>query len=174
MAWPVGKKEIEQQPKAQEGMAKEWKRLRDKAVWDESVVKEWHEVVAEARRSKTEVHMGYLFGLCDEKNAELKEGDPNRKYKYRVVFQGNRVVNQNWEAAVFQDLGSSPATMEASRAADAYGFAPGNFAEIADAEQAYIQAEMRGTPTWICLPPEARPPSWSRYRKPVVLMKKAL
>ena len=42
------------------------------------------------------------------KNAELPEGSPARKYKGRVVFQGNRVVNQNWETAIFQDLGSAP------------------------------------------------------------------
>ena len=53
------------------------------------------------------------------------------------MFQGNRVVNQNWEAAVFQDMGNSPATMDASRACDCYGSMPGNKTEIADAEQAY-------------------------------------
>eukprot|EP00972_Heterocapsa_arctica_P101389 14942994-Heterocapsa_arctica.AAC.1 len=56
--------------------------------------------------------------MCVEKNSELPAGHPKRKFKGRVVFQGNRVTNQNWEAAIFQDLGSCPATMEASRAAD--------------------------------------------------------
>ena len=147
VARPVGKKEIEAQPKAQEAVQKEWQRLRDKRVWDESSVREWGDVAKEARDKGKEVHIGYLFGLCVEKNSELADGDPNKKYKYRVVFQGNRVVNQNWEAALFQDLGSSPATMEASRAADAYGCAPGHDIEIADAEQAYIQAELRGADT---------------------------
>jgi hypothetical protein len=41
--------------------------------------------------------------------------------------------------------------MEASRAADCYGSAPWAPIEIADAEQAYIQAELSGTPCWICL-----------------------
>ena len=71
-------------------------------------------------------------------------------------YQGNRVVNQSREAALFQDLGSSPATLDASRAADAYGCVPGHDTEIADAEQAYIQADLKGTPSWVCLPPEAR------------------
>eukprot|EP00969_Alexandrium_andersonii_P068489 3021797-Alexandrium_andersonii.AAC.1 len=44
-----------------------------------------------------------------------------RKYKYHVVVQGNRVVDQNCDAAILQDLGSTPATLEASRIADAYG-----------------------------------------------------
>ena len=33
---------------------------------------------------------------------------------------------------------------------------------------------MKGTETWICLPPEARPQSWSKFRKPVVRLLKAL
>eukprot|EP00969_Alexandrium_andersonii_P079096 3488591-Alexandrium_andersonii.AAC.1 len=81
--------------------------------------------------------MGYLFGICVEKNSELEKRDPLRKFKYRVVFQGNRVVDQNYDAAIFQDLGSTPATLEASRVADAYGAQQGHFAEIADADQAY-------------------------------------
>jgi hypothetical protein len=37
---------------------------------------------------------GRVFGICVEKNAELLEGDPSRKYKGRVVFQGNQVLDQ--------------------------------------------------------------------------------
>ena len=85
-----------------------------------------------------------------------------RKFKGRVVFQGNRVVVQNYKAAMFQDLGSAPATMETARIADIYGCAPAHAAQTADAVQAYIQADMSGAPTWVCLPPEARPKSWGR------------
>ena len=59
-----------------------------------------------------------------EKNAELEASDPARKFKGRVVFQGNRVVDQNYDAAIFQDLGSTPATMEASKMADFCGCCP--------------------------------------------------
>ena len=104
--------------------------------------------------------MGRLFGICVEKGSELPETDPRRKYKYRVVFQGNRVVNQSWEAAIFQDLGSSPASMESGKAVDAYGCFQGHSCQQADAEQAYVQAELRGNKTWIALPPEAWPGSW--------------
>ena len=64
-----------------------------------------------------------------------------------MVFQGNRVVNQRWEDALFMDLGSSPATMEGSRAADLYGCAPGLDIMQADAPQAYCQTELLGTET---------------------------
>ena len=58
--------------------------------------------------------------------------------------------------------------MEASRAAGFYGSCPENETQIADAEQAYAQARLTGTPCWICLPPGERPESWSKFRKPVV------
>ena len=126
-----------------------------------------------------------LFGIMVEKGSELQKGDPRRKYKYRVVFQGNRVINQNWEAALFQDMGSSPATMEASKIADLWSCIEGHSMQQADAVQAYIQAELKGTATWVSLPPEA----WShapkqvkdwydknrgKYNKPVLRLRKAL
>ena len=117
---------------------------------------------------------GWLFGISGEKNSELPDNDPLRKFKGRVVFQGNRVVNQSWETALFNDMGSSPATMEGSRAADLFGCAPGHDIMQADAPGAYCQTELLGTETWVCLPPEARPAGWNHFRWPVVQLKKAL
>ena len=122
--------------------------MRDKGTWD-VIVRDWSAVADEAKAKKEEVHFGYLLGLCSEKGSELDANDKNRKYKGRALYQGNRVVNQNREAALFQDLGSSPATLEAARAADAYGCAPGHDTEIADAEQAYVQADLKGVPSWV-------------------------
>ena len=149
-------------------------------MWDESTVREWGAVSREARKRKEKdpnytIHMGRLFGLCVQKGAELPDGDKRKKFKYRVVFQGNQVVTQNWEVALFQDLGSSPATMEAGKYVDAYGCAPGHSCEQADAEQAYVQAELQGVETWVALPKEAWPKSWHKkgYDRPVVKLKKA-
>ena len=104
--------------------------------------------------------MGYLFGVCVEKNAEL---DPSlRKFKGRLVFQGNQVYDRGHNYAIFQDPGSSPATLPAAKAVDVYGCLLGHCIEIADAEQAYIQADTQGDPTWICLPPESRPAWWKK------------
>ena len=128
-------------------------------------------MAAEAIRDGREVHCGWLFGICGEKNHELAEDDPLRKFKGRVVFQGNRVVNQDWDNALFMDLGSSPATMEGSRAADMYGCAPGHGIMQADAPQAYCQTELLGTETWVYLPPEARPESWHGMQWPAVQLK---
>ena len=90
VARPVNKAELNSHPKAREAVDKEWDRLREKKVWDEDFVREWDDVRAESKRTGKEVHMGYLFAICVEKNSELDVNNPLRKYKGRVVFQGNR------------------------------------------------------------------------------------
>ena len=113
-------------------MDKEWTNLWDKHVWDHNVVREWKDVAREARDKKKTVHMGRLFGICVEKNAELKENDERRKCKYRVVFGGHAVIDQSWEAAVFQDLGSSPSSMSAGKFIDFYACIKGNAGQHAN------------------------------------------
>ncbi len=50
--------------------------------------------------------------------------------------------------------------MEAGKVADCYGCMEGNDAELGDAEQAYVQADLKGTKTWAALPEEAWPQEW--------------
>ena len=110
------------------------------------------EVVKQAKAmppGEQEVHFGYLFGIMVEKGSEFPEGDPRRYFKYRVVFQGNNVRDQNWDVALFNEMASTPATMEASRIADIYSCFPGCSVEGRDVEQAYLQAEMEGPPVYI-------------------------
>ena len=54
--------------------------------------------------------------------------------------------------------------------------APGHDIEQADAAQAYIQAPLKGTETWVQLPHEHWPEEWKRnaMHKPVVRLKLAL
>ncbi len=91
VARPVRKDELAVTPKAQEAMDAEWNRLLAAKVWDTTNVREWDDVAAEAVLNKKEVQFGYLFGICVEKGSELPKGDKGRKFKGRVVFQGNRV-----------------------------------------------------------------------------------
>ena len=112
-------------------------------MWDHDGVREWSDVAREAASQGKEIHMGRLFGICVQKGSELPKGDKRKKYKYRVVFGGNNILDQTWEQAVFQSLGSSPATMSAGKFMDYYSCASGNSGEQADAEQAYIQAELK-------------------------------
>ena len=145
-------------------------------MFDFSQTQEYDEVVNEAKKKGQKVHMARVHGLIYEKNYQLKEDDPARKFKGRGVLLGDRVKEQNMEAALFQDLGNSPATFDASRWADDYGCLPGNDVQTADAIQAYIKARLTGTPCWIELPDDAWHPSANphKYRRPVCRLVKAL
>ena len=166
---PVGQKEMLTNPDALASMKKEWSGLIDQGVFDLDAVREYDAVAKEAKAKGEEIHMACAHGICVEKHAQLPVGDPKRKFKGRGVLLGNQVKNQSFEAAMFQDLGNSPASFEASRWADFLGCHDGWDVQMADAVQAYIQATLRGTPCWMELPPEAAPIecNWGRYRRPV-------
>ena len=85
---------------------------------DENKVREYHDIVHELRREQRKAHFGKIFEVCVEKNFRLPETDPARKFKGRVVYQGNNVRDEHGAAAFFQDLSSCPATMEAAKCAD--------------------------------------------------------
>ena len=109
-----------------------------------------------------------------EKGAEFPEGDKRRYFKYRVVFQGNNVRDQNWDVALFNEMASTPATLEASRIADIYSCMPDHTMQGRDVEQAYLQADMKGPPVYIMLPKELWTPEMHEMRCPVFRLEKAL
>ena len=155
VARPVGQKEINNTPAAQAALDKEWNNLVNKGAWDYSTVREWDDVSKEAIKNKTKVHVGKIFEICVEKGNELPLGDPMRKFKGRTVFQGNNVKDEAADVALFAELGSSPANMEAGKALDAYGAMPGNKTTQGDGKQAYTQALMQGILTWIRFTPKS-------------------
>ena len=113
VARPVGKKEIKANPKAQQALDIEWEKLVKKNAWKYETVSEWKTISEKAKKSGKKVHVGRVFEICVEKGSELPEGDKLRKFKGRTVFQGNNVKDENADVALFSELGSSPATMEA-------------------------------------------------------------
>ena len=108
------------------------------------------------------MHFGRVHELCYLKSSELPEADPRRKYKGRAVFLGDQVKDQDGNVALFQELGSAPTTMSASKIADYHGLLPGNVLMTADVTSAYLQAEITGTKTWVELPPGRWPDAWFR------------
>ena len=52
-------------------MGAEWSGLRPKGVWDEKGVREWRDVVAEAKAANTKANVGRLFDVTVEENSEL-------------------------------------------------------------------------------------------------------
>ena len=171
----VPKDEVRRNPKAKAALDKEWENLRTKGVWDESRVKECKSIVEEARKKGETVHLGRIFEACYEKGSELPADDPRRKFKGRTVFQGNNVRDQDSDHALFAELGSSPASMEAAKLLDAFGSQPGFSKAQADAIQAYIQALFTGVPTWLSLPRNRWPEHWEKqFWQPMVPLVLAL
>ena len=109
----------------QNALNEERAALREHYCWDEENVIEFDDLIRQS--------------------IEFKWGPPEsplRKFQGRVVFDGRRyrVLDQNWEIAMHQELGSHPPTMEVGRSVDAYGLFEGHKIEQADAKRAYIQA----------------------------------
>ena len=121
MARSVPRSEVRQVAAADKICKTEWDRLMSVGCWDPNSVREWHDVKREANRRKEDIHIGSLHELCMEKGSELPEGDPGRKYKGRVVFLGDRVRDQYGRVAVFEEMSSSPAALEAGKLCDYYG-----------------------------------------------------
>ena len=131
--------------------------------------REWKKVAAEARANGQTVHVGRIFDICVEKNHELPEDDPNRKYKGRVVFEGCFVRDQSNHWAMFSEATSCPATMAAGKMCDAYGMLPGHALQVSDGESAYTQAKLLGPTTWVRIPKDQWPQAWvdAGYDDPV-------
>ncbi len=70
-----------------------------------------------------------------------------------MVFQGNQAQDENFEAAMYQEMGSAPATMEASKSCDFYSLLPGLIGQQSDAESAYTQSKLSSVvKTWVRIP----------------------
>jgi len=117
--------------------------------------------------------------LCSIKHAEL--GEEWRNYKGRVVFRGDYITDEHGMFAVFTEQGASASHIEAANILDAVARLPGNDGEDADAVGAYTQLTMREaykllgthTPyieTFVTLPKDRQPPSWSNIVDPVCIM----
>ena len=87
------------------------------------------------------------------KGSELADGNPQQKYKGRVVFRGNQVWTATSDKAVFEEASCNPADMMAAKSADAWSCMPGHDCEQADAMQAYTQAPFRGRNRHLCAYP---------------------
>ena len=130
----VNQAEIDRTPEAEEAMDKEWQKFADKSCWLHSKVREFRDVSAEAIRQGLKTHFGRIFEICSIMRDELPKGHPDRKWKGRSVFQGNRVSDEHNDHAIFSELGSSPASMEAAKVIDVFGSQPGYSKQQADVE----------------------------------------
>ena len=161
----AGQKEIRDTPDAQRSLDVEWVKLESKPAWLYKKVREWDDLSTEAIRTNTNVHVG----------SELPKGNPMRKYKGRTVFQGNSVKDESDMVALFSELGSAPANMEAGKALDCFGSAPGNKITEGNGKQAYTQTTLKGKPTWIRVTKNRWPKEWhGKFKDPVIPLVLAL
>ena len=162
-------------PEALEAVRPEATGLEKAGVWDLNSVREYDQVAAEARRSSVKVHFGQLMSLASVKFAELAKH--LQKMKGRIIYRGDCAKDEHGAAAVYQELGANPTSVQGLNKCLAYGSLQGNSTTTADAYiKAYVQALLKSKyQTWITLPPELRPRWWrERFVKPVVLLVKAL
>ena len=153
---------------------KEWRNLEAKGMWRWEMLTAWDVVAAKARAEGREIHFRNLFGFMAEKGSEFEVGDPRRYLKYRVVFQGNMVKDQSWDIALFQEMASTPATLQASKCVDAYACIPNPSPSGLAVEQAYLVATLKGPATYVMLPQELWTPEMWNMKCPVVRLEKAL
>ena len=86
--------------------------------WDVAMFQDLGSSPANMDASRAAADCYGRFPGRDIEIADAEQPPAQRKHKGRAVLQGNQVVDQDWDVATFQDLGSSPANMDASRAAD--------------------------------------------------------
>ena len=161
-------------PQALDAVKAEADGLIKAGTWSLDSVREKEDVRAEAKRTGVSVHFGQLMTIASIKFFELAQH--LQKMKGRIVYRGDCAKDEHGAAAVSQELGANPTSVQGLNACLAYGSLPGNSSSAADAVKAYVQALLSSKyKTWIELPPELRPKHWrDKFVKPVVLLVKAL
>lgn len=146
---PVGRAELCSNPKAMESMKKEWQGLTDHGVFDLFAIREYFGVTREARQKNKDVRVARARGLVVEKHSQLEDEDswtsveePSEESNPRSGF-----VPRPWQLTCHVR----------SIQTGFLGCFEGWGVRVADAVQAYIQAELRGAECWVELPPEAVP-----------------
>ena len=163
-------------PAALKAVQDEARGLEAAGTWDLESVREYADVKAEAQKSGISVHFGQLMSIASIKFWELAKH--LQKTKGRIVYRGDCAKDENGAAAVYQELGANPTSVQGLNACIAYGSAPGHICTAADAVKAYVQAFLKSKhKTWIDieLSPELRPKWWrEKFVRPVVLLIRAL
>ncbi len=107
-----------------------------------------------------------MFPIVGVKNSESP--DPETwKYKGRIVFGDDNIKTASDNVAMFTDKAASPSSMIAARALIAMTAVTADAAVLqSDCVQAYIQSPIQGPPTFVRLPKQWHPPSWSDFKDP--------
>eukprot|EP00434_Breviolum_minutum_P044887 symbB.v1.2.040145.t1/scaffold7025.1/size13762/1 len=155
----LSRAEMLNDPRALQAIREEAEGLVKAGTWDLESVQEYQSVKDQARKSGVSVHFGQLMTIASIKFFELAQH--LQKMKGRIVYRGDCAKDENGAAAVYQELGANPTSVQGLNACLAYGALPGNKTTAADAIKAYVQALLKSKhKTWIELAPELRPRWW--------------
>ena len=144
----LSRAEMLSSPEALQAVKAEADGLVTKGTWDLSSVREQDDVRSEAKATGTSVHFGQLMTIASIKFHELAKH--LQKVKGRIVYRGDAAKDELGFAAVYQELGANPTSVQGLNATLAYGSIPGNGLSAADAVKAYVQAFLKSKhPTWI-------------------------
>ena len=153
----VSRADMLSNPRALEAIRAEAGGLVKAGTCDLSSVREKEDVRKQAKAWGISVHFGQLMTIASIKFYEL--ADHLHEIKGRIVYRGDCAKDEHGAAAVYQEPGANPTSVQGLNACLAYGSLPGNCAYK----------------TWIELPPELRPQYWKQqFVRPVVLLIKAL
>ena len=152
-----------------EAINKELGNLRAIPTWDEANPEE-AELVA---RRDPEAHFARVFAILGIKNFEDVD---NQTFRGRIVISGGKIKTATGAWAVFQELGTVPATMTACRIVLAVAALVKDATGLqSDCTAAYTQAEMTGPATYIRMPKSWWPASWiGKFKDPVCRLLRAL
>ena len=78
------KREVQCTAGALAALTKEWEKLISQKCWDWKSVREYDDVITEAKKNCKKVHMGRLFDFVVDKNSEFAHLGQS-KFKGRVV-----------------------------------------------------------------------------------------
>ena len=105
---PVTRNEYMKNADAMKAYWKEWSNLEGKGVYREETLTEWSYVRKEALAKGKEIHLAFFFGVMVQKGAEYPDGDPRKKFKYRVVLRGSDIKGSVFRSGTISRDGHDP------------------------------------------------------------------
>ena len=98
------------------------------------------DVMREAQANGEAAHVGRVAELCTVKGSDCDIDNPLRIYKGRDCFLGDQVKTESNDWVVFNEIGTTPPSLDARMAMGARSCFLGFCLQPADATSAYTQA----------------------------------
>ena len=175
----LSKREWKSDPLGVAAVRKEADGLRANNTWDDDSVRLLSDLRSAARREQRKVKIAELLTLCGIKFFELPQ--QQWKYKGRICYRGDSIFDAHGNHVLFEETATTPTSLVALNLALFFGCRDGNQVSLADAVQAFLQADLSeaGEPdTWVILPEELWLESWRAKFEPgskiVVRLRKSL